>query len=205
MRNFLLILSAVLFYGGVHSALAALRVKALVYDRLGEPARRSYRLLYNLFALVSFLPVLALVGALPDQTLYRVAFPPALALLGFQGLAALALLFGVLQTGPWSFLGVRQLLAGPPAEERLVVQGLYRWVRHPLYTAGLVFIWATPVMTANLLALNVGLTAYILIGARFEERKLLAQFGPGYARYQACTPMLLPWRGPCEARELAPE
>ena len=78
-----------------------------------------------------------------------------------------------------------------------MLKGLYRWVRHPLYTAGLVFIWLTPVMTVNLLAMNLGLTIYIVLGAMFEERKLLHEFGQAYADYQRRTPMLIPgsvWR-----------
>ena len=70
--------------------------------------------------------------------------------------------------------------------------GLYRYVRHPLYTAGLVFIWLLPIMTCNLLALNIGLTAYIIVGAYFEERKLLLEFGDAYAEYRQQTPMLIP-------------
>ncbi len=74
----------------------------------------------------------------------------------------------------------------------MVVHGLYRWVRHPLYTAGLLFIWLTPVMSINLLALNIGLSVYLVVGAIFEERKLLQAFGPAYAEYQQRTPMLVP-------------
>lgn len=47
-------------------------------------------------------------------------------------------------------------------------------------------------MTCNLLALNLGLTAYVLIGAYFEERKLVSEFGEGYAEYRRRTPMLMP-------------
>jgi protein-S-isoprenylcysteine O-methyltransferase Ste14 len=65
-------------------------------------------------------------------------------------------------------------------------------VRHPLYTAGLLFIWLIPVMTANLLALNIGLTMYLIIGALFEERKLVREFGEAYIQYRKNTPMLVP-------------
>ena len=49
------------------------------------------------------------------------------------------------------------------------------------------------VVTVNLLALNLGLTAYIVVGAWVEERKLLRVFGEPYARYQARTSFLIPW------------
>jgi len=47
-------------------------------------------------------------------------------------------------------------------------------------------------MTWNLLALIIGLTTYIIIGAYFEERKLLNEFGDAYAEYRQHTPMLIP-------------
>jgi protein-S-isoprenylcysteine O-methyltransferase Ste14 len=110
-------------------------------------------------------------------------------------LAAVAALFaGLIQTDAWSFLGFRQLVQPANANQpaRLVLKGFYRWVRHPLYTAGLVFIWLSPVMTVNVLAMNAGLTIYIAVGAVFEERKLLHEFGPVYAEYRKRTPMLIP-------------
>jgi methanethiol S-methyltransferase len=107
--------------------------------------------------------------------------------------AVIFLYLGLRQTGITSFIGLRQLLLPedmtPP---RLVTGGLYRFVRHPLYTAGLVFIWLIPIMTWNLLALIIGLSAYIIIGAYFEERKLLLDFGDAYADYRRHTPMLIP-------------
>jgi protein-S-isoprenylcysteine O-methyltransferase Ste14 len=113
--------------------------------------------------------------------------------LSIQVLAVVVLIAGVRQTGISSFIGLRQLMlpedTSPP---RLVTDGLYRYVRHPLYTAGLVFIWLLPILTWNLLALNLGLTAYIFIGAYFEERKLLLEFGESYTEYRNRTPMLIP-------------
>jgi protein-S-isoprenylcysteine O-methyltransferase Ste14 len=73
-----------------------------------------------------------------------------------------------------------------------VVRGLYRWVRHPLYTAGLVLIWLTPVMTLNIFSLNLGLTIYLVVGALIEERKLVREYGEAYEEYRKRTPMLIP-------------
>jgi protein-S-isoprenylcysteine O-methyltransferase Ste14 len=191
--SFVLILAAMALYGLVHSLLASLTVKAWMQRRLDEWAGRTYRLAYNLFAVISLLPVLALPALLPDQHLYIIPFPLALLTLALQGLAVVALAVGLLQTGVWAFLGLSQLSgenpSGPPG---LVVRGLYRWVRHPLYSAGLVFIWLAPLMTTNLLAFNLGATIYLIVGAMFEERKLLREFGQDYALYRAATPMLVP-------------
>jgi protein-S-isoprenylcysteine O-methyltransferase Ste14 len=189
----LLILLAIAAYGLLHSWLASLQAKALARRSLGPTVDRVYRLAYNIVALVSLLPVLALPAILPDQPLYTIPWPWTLLTLTIQALALLALAVGVLQTGLWSFLGLEQLLSSSQSgASHLVVGGLYRWVRHPLYTAGMIFIWLTPLMTVNVLILNLGLSAYLVIGAFFEERKLLREYGEGYRQYQQRTPMFLP-------------
>lgn len=198
--SFVLILLAVTVYSLLHSLLASLQAKQKMQEWLGPRASRAYRLVYNLVALITLLPVLALVVLLPDKRLYAIPWPWVLLSLLAQTLAALALVGGVLQTGAGSFLGIQQIAQTPedPAP-RLVVQGLYRWVRHPLYTAGLILIWLLPLMTANWLAFNLAMTAYVLIGIRFEERKLLGEFGIAYETYRHHTPMLIPWKLPPKA------
>lgn len=90
------------------------------------------------------------------------------------------------------FVGLRQLFEGKERSSQLVTHGLYRWVRHPLYTAGLLFIWLTPVVSQNSLVVFIAATVYIIVGALFEERKLKREFGAAYAEYKAITPMFVP-------------
>jgi protein-S-isoprenylcysteine O-methyltransferase Ste14 len=188
----LLVFLSVLIYGLVHSLLASLWAKGRARHWMGTGVDRWYRLAYNLFATVSLLPVLALPALLSDQRLYSIPPPWIYLTLSGQFLAVLALVAGLLQTGVWSFLGLRQLVGSREEPSSLNVSGLYRHVRHPLYTAGLALIWLTPVMTFNLFALNLGLTVYLVLGAMLEERKLKREFGEEYTRYQVRTPMLIP-------------
>jgi methanethiol S-methyltransferase len=111
-----------------------------------------------------------------------------------QGLAAFMVIAGVMQTGALEFAGLAQLFNayGDSKPAGLVVDGLYSYVRHPLYTFGLVFLWLSPQMTLNRMVLWIILSIYIIIGAYFEERKLLADFGSEYAEYKSKTPMLIP-------------
>jgi protein-S-isoprenylcysteine O-methyltransferase Ste14 len=189
----LIILLAVLIYGVVHSLLATLGTKARLRKWFGPGADRWYRLIYNTFGILTFLPILVLVGAFPGQELYTIPSPWAYFALAGQLLALVALAIGFLQTGVWSFLGFEQVLnPSRITSSQMVTSGLYRWVRHPLYTASLVFIWLTPIMTTSLLALNIGLTIYLVLGAYYEERKLVREFGQAYLEYQETTPMLIP-------------
>jgi protein-S-isoprenylcysteine O-methyltransferase Ste14 len=72
--------------------------------------------------------------------------------------------------------------------------GLYRFVRHPLMVGLLIAFWATPYLTVGRLLFNAGMTAYILLALRWEERDLQSQFGSAYADYRRRVPMLLPWK-----------
>ena len=73
------------------------------------------------------------------------------------------------------------------------VPGPYQWVRHPLYIGWFMAIWAAPTMTVGHLLFAGGMTIYVLIAIRLEERNLLAFYGPRYARYRNQTPMLIPF------------
>jgi protein-S-isoprenylcysteine O-methyltransferase Ste14 len=179
-------------WGLVHSLLASIQVKGIARQISSQFASRWYRLAYNAFAGISFLPVLLLAALLPDRLVYAVPSPGLYLMMAGQLAALLMLLIGVLQTDTLAFIGIRQIV-GNEAPGKLVTGGLYRYMRHPLYTAGLLFIWLTPTMTINRLTLYLCLTVYILIGAYFEERKLLREFGQEYQNYKARTPMLIPF------------
>ncbi len=192
--SFWLILVSVLVYGLLHSLLASHKIKVQARQWLGSTVyRRWYRLAFNIFAIISFVPVLIFAIALPDKPIYFIPFPWYILTSLVQIIAVIVLLTGLRQTGLGDFLGLKQLLDPDGAvQPHLVEGGLYRYVRHPLYTAGLVFIWLIPYFSWNLLAINLGLTAYIIIGAHFEERKMLAEYGQPYADYRRRTPMLIP-------------
>ena len=159
---------------------------------LGDSGMRFYRFAYNIFSVISFAPILWLMVALPDQPLYSIPKPWMYLALTGQALAVVLLVAGVLQTDTLSFVGLRQLFAEKERPSQLVTRGLYRWVRHPLYAAGLLFIWLTPVVSQNSLIVFIAATCYIFVGALFEERKLVREFGVTYTDYKAVTPMLIP-------------
>ena len=131
------------------------------------------------------------MATLPNQLVYEVPSPWNLVMFGGQLLSGFMLLIAFLQTDSLSFVGLRQLFE----EEKsgaLVTRGLYRVVRHPLYTFSLLFIWLSPTASQNSLTVYIGATLYVLVGIYFEERKLLCEFGDDYARYKQNTPMLVP-------------
>ena len=95
----------------------------------------------------------------------------------------------------WALFGVRQVMAyyrGKRIESgTFVTPALYRIVRHPIYLGWLLILWASPVMTFAHIVAALGLTAYILIGVRLEERDLARELSC-YRQYQRKVPMLIP-------------
>lgn len=84
-----------------------------------------------------------------------------------------------------SFFGFTQAATGSAeVPTPLRIEGPYRFVRHPLMVGLLVAIWAQPVMCVDLFVLNLGLTLYILIATRLEERDLVRQYGDEYVKYR---------------------
>ena len=180
---------AVAAYGVLHSFLATIQAKQFAERTLGAASKRFYRITYNLVGGLTFLPVLAVTAAYPGVQLYSIPFPwIVLTTLG-QVLAVGLLLAGVGQTDAWHFLGLRQLTQETPSTPaELTTSGVYRYVRHPLYSAGLL----TPLMTTSILALNFALTAYIYVGSIFEERRLEQELGLAYDDYRRRVPRLIP-------------
>ena len=184
---------AFVVYAIVHSLLASLWAKQKARLSLGDRGNRIYRLAYNLFSGITFIPVLAVPAAFPGDTLYRLAIPWLVISTALQLLGALIILVGMLQTDIWHFIGIRQLLDPSQADNAtMITHGLYRYIRHPLYTGGLLFIWFIPMMTTSLLALNLAATLYLYIGSIFEERRLIAEFGDDYRQYQQRVARFLP-------------
>lgn len=128
-------------------------------------------------------PLLTLTGGL--RWLARLVF--------FLGLAGF--FWGVTSLGFFDPFGLMPLLSegqdsGQP--QVLVQRGPYRWVRHPLYFCTILLIWSCPDLTADRLLFNILWTAWIVIGARLEERDLIDTFGQAYLDYRQKVPMLLP-------------
>jgi protein-S-isoprenylcysteine O-methyltransferase Ste14 len=94
-------------------------------------------------------------------------------------------LFGLQQ----AWFHVRGQEAAPP---ELRQPFFYKWVAHPLYAGFFLAFWATPDMTAGHLLLAAGMSVYMLIAIRYEERDLTGLFGKAYTDYRAGVGGLLP-------------
>ena len=94
-------------------------------------------------------------------------------------------LFGLQQA--WLHLRGRQ--AEPPELRQPM---LYKWIAHPLYAGFFLAFWATPRMSYGHLLLAAGMSAYMLIAIRYEERDLTGFYGEDYTRYRKDVGMIFP-------------
>jgi protein-S-isoprenylcysteine O-methyltransferase Ste14 len=93
-----------------------------------------------------------------------------------------------------SLSGLKSLFANKVVANELRIDGIHKYVRHPLYLGTFIFIWGG-FLLLPLLSLLISIsiiTIYTLIGIRLEEEKLLAEFGETYRKYILLTPMIIP-------------
>ncbi len=94
-------------------------------------------------------------------------------------------LFGLQQ----AWLHVTRREAAPPQFRQPL---FYKMVRHPLYLGFFLAFWATPVMSYGHLLLAAGMSVYMRIAIRYEERDLVRLFGRDYEDYRSRVGMLTP-------------
>jgi protein-S-isoprenylcysteine O-methyltransferase Ste14 len=189
--NYLYLVLAWLVFGLLHSVLAAGAVKRWAMQRMGGYFK-YYRLAYSIFATINLLVVLRCHFLCEGSILWN---PPLIEdiialLAAIAGLVVMAIC--IAKYFP-NLSGVDAVLGtiNPPILEQ---GGMHKYVRHPLYSGTLLFVWAIflgyPYL--NNLISCVCITVYTVIGTYFEEKKLLGEFGESYRRFQAEVPMFIP-------------
>jgi len=194
MQSILIITVVFVVWAIIHSLLADYHVKAWFRGRFGDRAYRGYRLGYNLFATLSFIPVFLAYWTLPDRYLWSAPESWHWILLGIQAVGLVGLIVAVFHTRVGEFVGISQLTPGydPDRSESMRITGLYCVVRHPIYFFGLVLVWFSPGISVNSLTIALLFTLYFYFGAIHEETSLRQEFGPAYDAYRRQVPMLIP-------------
>jgi protein-S-isoprenylcysteine O-methyltransferase Ste14 len=146
-------------------------------------------LLFTIFipgTVAVYLPLFIVRGSSPTNT----------AVLFFAGLILLAVGAAAYFWTVWDFARFGRGTPLPiDAPRKLVVRGLYRYTRNPMYLAVLTIIigWAWLYSDAHLLLYAVGVaTAVHLFVIFYEEPALEKLFGGEYLAYRASVPRWLP-------------
>jgi protein-S-isoprenylcysteine O-methyltransferase Ste14 len=196
-----------LAYFALHSILASLTVKHWTAARF--PALMPvYRMGFNVIATLALLPIIWLLYSNPGPLLWAWSGTWRY----FADGAALAAVVGFLYTlrsyDSGEFLGFRQWRNQTKTvedQECFHLSAIHRYVRHPWYFLSLLILW-TRDMSEAMLATALIMTCYFVVGAKLEERKLIAYHGERYLDYMEKVSGLLPlpWKiiGKSEAHDL---
>lgn len=185
-----------LSFGVAHSLLARDVAKTRLRPLLGA----YYRLTYNIVA-VFHLGLVWVIGWVVFAGQDRFGLPPwteaSLWALNIAGW--LLLFFGLTGYDLGRMAGTRQIRnhrrgIEEPEDEPLRRDGLHRYVRHPLYSAGFLILWGRTFGEFELATALWG-SLYLVVGAAFEERGLLRLYGADYADYRRRVPAFIPWKG----------
>ena len=187
--------AVIALFGLQHSVMARPRFKA-AWTRIVPPVVE--RSVYVLFASIALIILFTFWQPL-TRTIWQVSpdmgwLSAILTAMFFAGFGIVLIstflinhfeLFGLQQA--WFNVRGRQA-AAPELRQPL----FYRWVAHPLYAGFFLGFWATPHMTAGHVLLAGGLSIYMLIAIRYEERDLTGLFGDDYRRYRSSVGGLVP-------------
>jgi protein-S-isoprenylcysteine O-methyltransferase Ste14 len=112
------------------------------------------------------------------------------------GLGWILILISTFLTDHFDLFGVRQvylyLMKKPYTDVPFTDALFYKWTRHPMMLGLFIAFWSIPTMTAGHLLFSAGMSLYIIVGIRLEERNYLQTLGEQYRQYRQRTPMIFP-------------
>jgi len=164
-----------------HSFFARTGVKRWLTRRIPPDLERS---VYVWIASLLFIATCALWQPVPGL-LWKVGGWPQRIFVTLQLVGGVASVQMARRLDVWQLSGIRQVFAGPKLGPPVFVdRGLYGWVRHPIYTAWVLFVWLPFEMNGTRLVFAAVSTFYLALAVPFEERDLVRMFGADYEGYQ---------------------
>lgn len=200
-------LALIVAFGLQHSVMARQGFKR-VWTRVVAP--QAERSAYVLASSVVLMLILWFWQPIPTPVLWSLESQPAIALAwGVLGLGVLILLWSTFLIDHFDLFGLRQAWeaqrGAPSHPPRFMTPALYQLVRHPLYVGWFLIFWGTPHLSLGHALFAAGMSVYIVVAIRYEERDLVALHGDAYERYREQVPMLVPRPGRRVRGQLAGE
>lgn len=186
-------LALIALFGVQHSVMARPGFKAGWTRIVPRPIERSVYVLFACAALIA----LFLFWRPIDGIVWRVENPVGEAVLWtLFACGWLIVLVSTFLINHFELFGLQQVYLNlrnrEPQAPRFRTPFFYKAVRHPLYSGFVIAFWATPVMSWGHLLLALGMTGYMLVAIRYEERDLVGIFGKDYEEYRGRVGMLAP-------------
>jgi len=178
-------------YCVLHSVLADLSIKKKIKRLMGD-SYKYYRIIYIIFAFAGLGCILWYVIQMPSFLLYEVNIFLLIVgiVIGFSG--CLIMIACIVKYLP-NLSGVKNI-STDNFNNQLMVTGMHRYIRHPLYSGTFLFLWGLFIILPYLsfFISNIIITIYTLVGIELEEKKLELEFGESYRLYKQKVPKLIP-------------
>jgi protein-S-isoprenylcysteine O-methyltransferase Ste14 len=193
MIEYLIIVLGCTLFGLQHSGMSALRIKSKIIDRWGK---EGYSRVFTISSIITL--AIAFLSMNFWNWIYFILSPSSIRPL----LLILGAIFGI-SGAVLAMMASRVISVSTVADMRtdrkaeLVTNGIYSRVRHPLYLAtilaliALALVYPFPHVTVFALCLMF----YTMVGAYFEERKLVLHYGDEYQEYRKKAGFILPKLG----------
>jgi hypothetical protein len=187
----------ILVSGWVHSLTAQKRAHSILLKVFPPQAIRT------IYIAITGISLIGVMGFWQNTGIVLWSAPlPTLPLQIFSLIVFWTLMAGSLwvmsRFDPLEFLGVRQVYMPRTNVTRtsgmvnLVTTGVYKYVRHPIYTFTLAAFLAAPLMTLDRMTVFVASALYLTFAIPLEERKLVRLFGARYEMYRKHVPAVIP-------------
>jgi len=170
---------------------ASSKFKKFVELPIGDQYK-YYRVYYTVFALASFAAIMIYLFLLNSHKLFASTTGTIVSGILMVGAGIVIMIICILKYF-MQVSGIKGLLQDKMSNE-LMITGIHKVVRHPLYAGTFIFIWGLFILfpSVSLLISDAIITIYTLVGLRFEERKLEREFGEAYKVYRQKVPMIIP-------------
>ena len=190
MIEYLYIILASTVFGLQHSGMSALAIKGKIIDRWGK---EGYARLFTTSSVITLL--IAFISMNFWDWLYFVMNPVLIQPLLFTSgviLGIIGVIIAMMATRVISVSTVADMRTDRKAE--LVTGGIYSRVRHPLYLATVLVLLALSLIYPFLpvFVFSLCMIFYTMIGAYFEERKLVLHYGDEYLEYRKRAGFIIP-------------
>lgn len=182
-----------------HSILASNKIKKAIQNRFGNLIA-FYRAGYNFLSVTSLIIIYKMLPEI-DLTLYDLSNPYDLIIFFFQLISFIGFIWSTRYFSSGEFIGwsqIKRFRAGNyksadiDESSNLIIEGPYKYSRHPVYFFSIMFLIMRPVMTLTYFIIVVIFVVYFYIGSVFEEKRLIEKFGETYTNYQKTVPRIIP-------------
>jgi protein-S-isoprenylcysteine O-methyltransferase Ste14 len=191
LQSHIILAAGWILFCAFHSVFASLWFKQIVRQWMGRQYE-FYRFYYTLFASVSFAAIMIYLFTINSHKIFETHLPVNIAgmVIAMFGLIIMSI---CIHKYFMRLSGIKNLVENT-SEQELMITGIHKHVRHPLYAGTFIFIWGLLLLYPyySLLIANVIITSYTLLGLQFEEQKLEKEFGEKYTDYKKQVPMLIP-------------